>query len=156
MIEWHVFRWAEHTFGEAILSECSIRLPLSWLICRSDPKRANLFRGRKINLCVVFSDQHVGFRELADKTWLVSFMYYDWGFFDEEQNQAEKMGKNPYALKLSPSVQRIVLPLYPVLAKGKWWAHQDSNLGQTDYESATLTNWVIGPLYRAGFHGIPK
>ena len=24
--------------------------------------------------------------------------------------------------------------------KGKWWAHQDSNLGQTDYESATLTN----------------
>ena len=23
---------------------------------------------------------------------------------------------------------------------GKWWAHQDSNLGQTDYESATLTN----------------
>jgi len=21
-----------------------------------------------------------------------------------------------------------------------WWAHQDSNLGQTDYESATLTN----------------
>ncbi len=28
----------------------------------------------------------------------------------------------------------------------KWWAHQDLNLGQTDYESATLTNWVIGPL----------
>jgi hypothetical protein len=22
----------------------------------------------------------------------------------------------------------------------KWWAHEDSNLGQTDYESATLTN----------------
>jgi len=24
--------------------------------------------------------------------------------------------------------------------KDSWWAHQDLNLGQTDYESAALTN----------------
>lgn len=62
--------------------------------------------GRKINLSVVFSDQHVGIREVADQIWLVSFMDYDIGFFDEEQNRVEPMGENPFAPK--------VLPMSPV------------------------------------------
>ena len=28
-----------------------------------------------------------------------------------------------------------------------WWAHTDLNCGPTDYESAALTNWAIGPIY---------
>ncbi len=28
----------------------------------------------------------------------------------------------------------------PIKLIKKWWAHRDSNPGQTDYESATLTN----------------
>ena len=56
--------------------------------------------GRKINLSVVFGDQYVGIREVADHIWLVSFMEYDIGFFDEEQNRVEPMGENPFALKV--------------------------------------------------------
>jgi hypothetical protein len=39
---------------------------------------------RKINLSIVFAGQNVGVREVADKIWLVSFMGYDLGFFDQE------------------------------------------------------------------------
>lgn len=63
-------------------------------------------KGRKINLSTVFSDQYVGIREVADQIWLVSFMDYDIGFFDEEQNRVEPMGENPFAPK--------VLPMSPV------------------------------------------
>jgi putative transposase len=55
---------------------------------------------RKINLSTVFSGQHVGIREVDDRIWLVSFMDFDIGFFDEEQNRVEPMGVNPFAPKL--------------------------------------------------------
>ena len=41
---------------------------------------------RKINLSIVFSGQTVGIREVAEKIWLVSFMNYDLGFFDEDMS----------------------------------------------------------------------
>lgn len=61
---------------------------------------------RKINLSTVFAGQYIGIREVEDKIWLVSFMDYDIGFFDEEQNRVEPMGENPFAPK--------VLPMSPV------------------------------------------
>jgi putative transposase len=57
---------------------------------------------RKINLSTVFGGQYVGIREIADKIWLVSFMEYDLGFFDEEENRVEPVGKNPFAPKVLP------------------------------------------------------
>jgi transposase InsO family protein len=57
---------------------------------------------RKINLSIVFAGQLVGIREVADKIWLVSFMDYDLGFFDEEDNRVEPVGQNPFAPKLLP------------------------------------------------------
>ena len=36
---------------------------------------------------VVFAGQNVGIREVADKIWLVSFIDYDLGFFDEDENK---------------------------------------------------------------------
>jgi len=51
---------------------------------------------RKINLSVVFAGQLVGIREVADQVWLVSFMDYDLGFFDKEQDRVEP-GPNPFA-----------------------------------------------------------
>jgi hypothetical protein len=39
---------------------------------------------RKINLSVVFAGQFVGVKEVSDKIWLVRFMKYDLGFFDQE------------------------------------------------------------------------
>lgn len=54
---------------------------------------------RKINLSVVFAGQNVGIREVADKIWLVSFIDYDLGFFDEEVGRVEP-ASNPFIPKL--------------------------------------------------------
>ena len=48
----------------------------------------------------VFGGQHVGIREVANGIWLVSFMNYDLGFFDENENRVEPVGNNPFAPKL--------------------------------------------------------
>jgi hypothetical protein len=33
-----------------------------------------------------------------------------------------------------------------MIFKGKWWAHEDSNLGQTDYEAVELDNSLLRKL----------
>lgn len=60
---------------------------------------------RKINLSTVFAGQKLGIREVDDKIWLVSFMKYDIGFFDEMENRVEP-ANNPFDV--------IVLPMSPV------------------------------------------
>jgi len=50
---------------------------------------------RKINLSIVFGGQVVGVREVADKIWLVSFMDFDLGFFDEDCGRVEP-APNPF------------------------------------------------------------
>jgi transposase InsO family protein len=57
---------------------------------------------RKINFSNVFAGQDVGIREVADGIWLVSFMEYDLGFFDEKENRVEPVGENPFAPKVLP------------------------------------------------------
>lgn len=57
---------------------------------------------RKINLSTVFAGQYVGIREVADRIWLVSFMHYDLGFFDQDENRVEPVGENPFAPKVLP------------------------------------------------------
>lgn len=62
--------------------------------------------GRKINLCRALAGQHVGVREVADRIWLAgrpypSFMEYDLGFFDEDENRVEP-GENPFSPKVLP------------------------------------------------------
>jgi len=60
---------------------------------------------RKISLSTVFAGQMVGIREVADAIWLVSFMHYDLGFFDQEKDRVEP-AINPFApekvLTMSP------------------------------------------------------
>jgi hypothetical protein len=51
--------------------------------------------GRKINLSHVFAGQNVGIKEVAEKIWLVSFMHYDLGFFDQEAGRVE-CAQNPF------------------------------------------------------------
>ena len=57
---------------------------------------------RKINLNRVFAGQYVGVTEVDNDIWLVSFMDYDLGFFDQEVNRVEPVGENPFAPKLLP------------------------------------------------------
>jgi putative transposase len=54
------------------------------------------FGRRKINLSGVFAGQNVGVREVADHVWLISFMHYDLGFFDEETSRVE-CALNPFS-----------------------------------------------------------
>jgi putative transposase len=59
------------------------------------------FSNRKINLSAVFAGQTVGIREVADKIWLVSFMQYDIGFFDEDENKVQP-ADNPFMPNVLP------------------------------------------------------
>jgi putative transposase len=59
------------------------------------------FDNKKINLSQVFAGQRVGIRETDDGIWLVSFMEYDLGYFDEESCRLEPL-KNPFGPKVLP------------------------------------------------------
>jgi putative transposase len=56
---------------------------------------------RKINVSVVFAGQNVGVRQVNDRIWLVSFMDYDLGYFDDETCRLEPI-ENPFAAKVLP------------------------------------------------------
>jgi putative transposase len=56
---------------------------------------------RKINLSIVFAGQNVGVKQVSDKVWLVSFMKYDLGFFDEEAGRVTSV-ENPFDAKVLP------------------------------------------------------
>ena len=57
---------------------------------------------RKINFSVVFAGQEIGIREVEDGVWLVSFMDFDLGFFDNHDNRVAPVGQNPFAPKVLP------------------------------------------------------
>jgi putative transposase len=56
---------------------------------------------RKINLSRAFAGQLVGIREVSDRIWLVSFMEFDLGYFDEDENRVEP-AENPFLPKVLP------------------------------------------------------
>ena len=59
------------------------------------------FRGRKVNLSHVFAGQSVGVTQVGERIWLVSFMQYDLGYFDDESCRLEPI-ENPFGPKLLP------------------------------------------------------
>jgi putative transposase len=59
------------------------------------------FKGRKINLSHVFAGQPVGVRQVEDRVWLVSFLNYDLGYFDDESCRLEPIN-NPFGSTVSP------------------------------------------------------
>jgi putative transposase len=59
------------------------------------------FKGRKINLSHVFAGQQVGIKQVEDRIWLVSFMHYDLGYFDDETCRLEPIN-NPFGPTVSP------------------------------------------------------
>ena len=56
---------------------------------------------RKINLSVVFAGQNVGITEVSNDIWLVSFMDYDLGFFDQDEDKVQPT-ENPFMPKVLP------------------------------------------------------
>jgi len=59
------------------------------------------FKTRKINLSQVFAGQRVGIKQVEDRLWLVSFMDYDLGYFDDTECRLEPID-NPFGAKLLP------------------------------------------------------
>lgn len=53
---------------------------------------------RKINLSTAFAGQNIGVKQVADQVWLVSFMDYDLGFFDNE-TMSHRMRREPFRRK---------------------------------------------------------
>jgi putative transposase len=59
------------------------------------------FQTRKINLSQVFAGQRAGIKQVDDRLWLVSFMDYDLGYFDDTERRLEPID-NPFRAKLLP------------------------------------------------------
>jgi putative transposase len=59
------------------------------------------FRGRKVNLSHALAGQNVGVTQVGDRVWLVSFMEYDLGYFDDETIRVEPID-NPFGAKVLP------------------------------------------------------
>ena len=59
------------------------------------------FQGRKVNLSHVFAGQLVGVTQVGERIWLVTFMHYDLGYFDDETCRLEPI-ENPFGPKVLP------------------------------------------------------
>jgi putative transposase len=59
------------------------------------------FKGRKVNLSHVFAGQNVGVTQVGERIWLVTFMQYDLGYFDDETCRLEPID-NPFGPKVLP------------------------------------------------------
>jgi putative transposase len=63
--------------------------------------RPDLLQARRVNLSHVFAGQNVGVTQVSERVWLVTFMRYDLGYFDDETCRLESI-ENPFAPKLLP------------------------------------------------------
>ena len=59
------------------------------------------FQGQKVNLSHVFAGQQVGVTQVGERIWLVTFMQYDLGYFDDETCRLEPI-ENPFGPKVLP------------------------------------------------------
>ena len=51
------------------------------------------FKGQKVNLSQMFAGQNVGVTQVGEHIWLVTFMHYDLGYFDDETCRLEPARK---------------------------------------------------------------
>jgi len=59
------------------------------------------FKRQKVNLSTVFAGQNVGITQVGERIWLVTFMTYDLGYFDDETCRLEPI-ENPFGPKVLP------------------------------------------------------
>jgi len=57
------------------------------------------FKGRKVNLSHALAGQNIGVTQVGDRLWLVTFMQYDLGYFDDETCRLEPID-NPFGPKV--------------------------------------------------------
>ena len=59
------------------------------------------FQNLKVNLSQVFAGQNVGVTQVGERIWLVTFIQYDLGYFDDETCRLEPI-ENPFGPKVLP------------------------------------------------------
>ena len=59
------------------------------------------WKARKINCSHVFAGQKIGITQVGERVWLVTFMHYDLGYFDDETCRLEPI-QNPFGPKVLP------------------------------------------------------
>jgi putative transposase len=59
------------------------------------------FAGRKVSLSQVFAGQNVGVTQVGERVWLVTFMQYDLGYFDDEAARVQPIDY-PFGSKVLP------------------------------------------------------
>jgi putative transposase len=59
------------------------------------------FKSQKVDLSHVLAGQRVGVTQVGERIWLVSFMHYDLGYFDDETGRLEPI-ENPFGPKVLP------------------------------------------------------
>jgi putative transposase len=62
---------------------------------------ADLLQRAEMNLSHVFAGENVGVTQVGDRIWLVTFMQYDLGYFDDETCRLEQI-TNPFGPKVLP------------------------------------------------------
>ena len=62
------------------------------------------YKKMKVNFSQVFAGQDVGIKQVENKIWLVSFMDYDLGYFDDTAGRLEPI-TNPFDTKVLPMSQ---------------------------------------------------
>ena len=85
------------------------------------------FNGRKVNLSHVFAGQNVGVTQVGERIWLVTFMHYDLGYFDDETCRLEPI-ENPFGPKVLP--MSLGMNCHPCVRNGplkSWLLRLDSN-----------------------------
>jgi putative transposase len=63
--------------------------------------KVTCWKARKINFSHVFAGQKVGITQVGERVWLVTFMHYDVGYFDDETCRLEPID-NPFGPKVLP------------------------------------------------------
>jgi putative transposase len=84
------------------------------------------YQRRKINLSQVFAGQKVGVKQTAEHIWLVTFMEYDLGYFDDETCRLEPID-DPFGPRL--------LPMSPEWTESVWTESVTPPLGIECYPS---------------------
>jgi hypothetical protein len=103
---------------------------------------------RKINLSGVFAGQNVGITEVSEKIWLVSFVQYDLGFFDQELGMVTS-AENPFGAKV-----------FPCARNGPRWQKCPGQESKGIGRSGDLRGFLVGypriPLIDTPKPGTPK
>ena len=82
---------------------------------------------KRINISTVLAGQKLGIKEVDDGIWLVSFMHYDLGYFDLEQETLQPLD-NPERHEVVTHVSGTICYLCVRAGQGVLWRREwDSN-----------------------------